>query len=673
MKNFNKNGNQKVKEPIIENKIYIEADTGDAGEIGKGAMNIIDVIAPSYIDTRDPKHLVIDDMYISSLLVINYNRQQEAGWLDPLLSLDINADVSMFYERLNPAKAIRDITYHIGNTGAALKTTGENQQDIDIIETTYGDARYIRREMQVNREDLYYLYFYITIYADNRKDLEYNIQRVESLCAGIGLQTRRANFRQEQAFICSLPLGINSRELKNAVRRNVLTSGLASTYPFVSAELCDNDGVLIGYNEHNKSLVVIDRFNTALYKNANMCILGTSGAGKSYLVKLLVLRHRYMDISQMIIDPDREYGKVCSALGGTLFKVGPSSSTFINVMEIRESSFEEEDDRENTGSKGLLASKINKLHTFFSLVFPDMTPTEKAYLDEKLVECYAAKGITFEDGSLYDDGMTERITVKRRFKSSRHMPILGDLYELLKEDDRTHKLAVQLRPYVEGSLKFFNNHTNINLENKLIAADIHDLDDEQLPIGMFIIMDLFWDKIKEDRFQKKIIYLDELWRLIGSSGNAKAANFVYKIFKTIRKYGGAGTAITQDVSDFFALEGGKYGKAIVNNSKLKFILQLEEEDVKVLKNILNLSEEEESKVQTFERGTGLFYAGKNHVAIKVEASAQEHELITTDRKDLELMKKFAREEENTGRYIAAALDTNLLKKGACNEKSDICN
>lgn len=620
-------------------RINIEVEPEDLGIVRKGSVDIIDVIAPSVIDTRDPRFLKIDDMYISSLLVVNYNRQQEAGWLDPLLSLDINADVSMFYERLNSAKAIRDITYHIGNVGATLKTTGENQQDIDIIETTYGDAKYIRREMQINREDLYHLYLYITVYADDLKDLEYNLQRIEGLCAGMGLQTRRAGFRQEQAFICSLPLGINSKDLKGASRRNVLTSGLTSTYPFVSTELCDNDGVLIGYNEHNKSLVIIDRFNTGLYKNANMCILGTSGAGKSYLVKLLALRHRYLDITQMIIDPDREYGGVCNALEGTLLRVGPSSTTFINVMEIRESSFEEENDGGDSINKGLLASKINKLHTFFSLIFLDMTPTEKAYLDEKLVECYEGRGITFDDDTLYDDTPTDRISVKRRFKSAGQMPILEDLYKLLKKDTKTEKLASQLRPYIDGSLKFFNNYTNINLDNKFIVADIHDLDDEQLPIGMFVIMDLFWDRIKEDRTEKKIIYMDELWRLIGSSGNARAANFVYKIFKTIRKYGGAGTAITQDVSDFFALEGGKYGKAIVNNSKLKFILQLEEEDVKILKNILNLSEEEEAKVQGFERGTGLFYAGKNHVAIKVEASPREHELITTDRRDLERLKK----------------------------------
>ena len=653
----NKEKSNQAPHKNMDNRINIEAEQENLGIIHKGAANIIDVIAPSVIDITDPKYIMIDDMYVSSLLVVNYNRQQEAGWLDPLLSLDINADVSMFYERLNTAKAIRDITYHIGNVGATLKTTGENQQDIDIIETTYGDAKYIRREMQINKEDLYYLYLYITAYADDLKDLEYNLQRIEGLCSGIGLQTRRATFRQEQAFTCSLPLGLNSKDLKGATRRNVLTSGLVSTYPFVSTELCDNDGVLVGYNEHNKSLVIIDRFNTNIYKNANMCILGTSGAGKSYLVKLLALRHRYFGISQMIIDPDREYGRVCNALGGTLFKVGPSSTTFINIMEIRESSFEEEDcnDNESVNNKGFLATKINKLHTFFSLIFLDITPTEKAYLDEKLVVCYAKKGITFDDNSLYDDSPTEKISIKRRFRFAQQMPILGDLYELLKKDQKTEKLASQLRPYVDGSLKFFNNYTNINLNNKFTVADIHDLDDEQLAIGMFVIMDLFWDKIKEDRSQKKIIYMDELWRLIGSSGNSRAANFVYKIFKTIRKYGGAGTAITQDVSDFFALENGKYGKAIVNNSKLKFILQLEEEDVKILKNILNLSEEEEVKVQTFERGTGLFYAGKNHVAVKVEASPREHELITTDRKDLEMLKKKKLEQQKAHDEAAAGV------------------
>lgn len=627
------------KNKVQSNTLIQKDNEANSKIVANGDFSIADIIAPSSIDTRNPKYIFIDNMYISSLLVVNYNRQQEAGWLDPILSLDINADVSMFYEKQNPTKAIRELTFHIGNVGATLKTTGENQQDIDIIETTYGDARYIRREIQINKEDLYYLYLYITVYDDDLKNLEYNLQRIEGLCSGIGLMTRRATFRQEQAFMSSLPLAQNHKDLQNATRRNVLTTGLSSTYPFISTELCDNDGVLIGYNDHNKSLVIIDRFNSSLYKNANMCVLGTSGAGKSYLVKLMVLRHRYLNINQMIIDPDREYEPVCKALDGTIFRIGPSSSTYINIMEIRTTSVDEGDGDGDSNPKGYLASKILKLHTFFSLIFTELSPIQKAYLDEKFVLCYNKKGITFDDESLFEQNNTTKISIRKKFKSPTDMPKLEDLYELLDSDDNTKDLATQLKPYIDGSLKFFNNYTNVDLDNKLIVVDIHDLDDTTLPIGMFIAMDIFWDKIKEDRTQKKIIYMDELWRLIGSSGNEKAANFVYKIFKTIRKYGGGATAITQDVSDFFALENGRYGKAIVNNSKLKFILQLEEEDVKILKNILNLSEEEEIKVQNFERGTGLFYAGKNHIAIKVEASKKEHELITTDRRDLEMLAK----------------------------------
>jgi len=613
----------------MKNKLNLNILTNKE-TIEKGRKTIEDIIMPDAIDFRNPMYLIADSTYISGLIVTNYLRTQDIGWIEPLFNLDIDVDISMFYEKLDSAKIIRELTYHIGNVSSALRTVAGNQQDIDLMETTYDDAKYIRKEMQVNKEELYYLYLYISVFNESQKELEFNLQKIEGICGGIGLTTRRAIFRQEQMLKASLPLFINSDDIKQSARRNILSSSLVSTYPFMSSELCDNSGIMLGYNEHNKSMVIIDRFNSKLYKNANMCVLGTSGAGKSYLVKLMVLRNRYLDITQLVIDPDREYLELAKALDASIIKLSLSSDTYINIFDIREQSLD--------GEGGFLADKLGKLHIFFSFIFNNISEMEMAYLDEKLVKMYELKGITFDDNTLYEENNEKKLLLKKKFKSPDTMPILEDLYELLVDDENTYNLAVQLKPYVSGSFNFFNHHTNVDLNNKLIIADINDLDDKLMPIGMFMIMDIFWDKIKEDRSEKKIIYMDELWRLIGSTGNEKSAEFVYKIFKSIRKYGGGATAITQDIADFFALENGKYGRAIINNATLKFLLQLEEDDIKTLKNVLNLSEEETIKIRNFERGSGIFYAGKNHIEIRVEGSEKEHSLITTDRSDLERLK-----------------------------------
>jgi hypothetical protein len=286
--------------------------------------------------------------------------------------------------------------------------------------------------------------------------------------------------------------------------------------------------------------------------------------------------------------------------------------------------------------ESLLMAKIQKLHIFFSLVFPDMTTEEREYLDEKLIEAYSKKGITFDNSSLYSDESSDTFTLEQKFKP---MPVLGDLYDILETDTRTHRLALLLKRLVKGSLKAFNQQTNVDLDNKYIVADISELKGDLLPIGMFIVVDLFWDRIKEDRAQKKVIFLDELWKLIGTAGNRLTAEFVLEIFKVIRGYGGAAVGGTQDTADFFALEGGKYGKGIISNSSLKFVLQLEEDEVKALKKMLKLSDDETAKVTSFARGHGLFYAGVNHIAVEFRADRSESSLITTDRLELEEMRR----------------------------------
>ena len=450
---------------------------------------------------QNPKYLEIDNLYYSSLLVVNYYREQTDLLLKNLIETNINMNISIFYEKQDSYKTIKDLTYHIGNVGVEVKGANQNRQDIEIAAYTYNDAKYIRKEMQVNNEDLYYLYIYIILYSDNIKELEYNLNKIEGITQSRGMQTRRANFRQEECFLASLPIMENKERIKEATRRNILTTGLLSTYPFISSSIFDKNGIFIGTNIYNNSLVFIDRYNTEKYKNANICIFGTSGAGKSFYTKLLILRYKLLGIKQYIIDPDREYNKICEKLKGVQIKLGPTSNTYINILDIRKESIEE-------GENGYLATKIGKLIGFFNLIFGEMDEEEKALLEEKIIEVYKIKNITFDDKSLYNEN--------KKFKNEKQMPILEDLYNILGQDERTKKFKIKLIPFVEGSMKFFNNYTNIKLDNELIVADIYDLGEENLKYGMYLFTDIFWDKIKENREEKKAIYLDEIWRLIRS-------------------------------------------------------------------------------------------------------------------------------------------------------------
>ena len=307
----------------------------------------------------------------------------------------------------------------------------------------------------------------------------------------------------------------------------------------------------------------------------------------------MILRYRFFGIEQYVIDPEREYEKLAKNLKGTILKIGPTSNTYVNILDIRKESIEDE--------KGYLATKISRLIGFFNLIFGELNEEEKAILEEKLIKCYENKNITFDDKSLYKEEKN-RVSIEPIFKESKDMPILEDLYNILGEDKSTKKMQIKLIPFVKGSLNFFNKYTNVELNNKLIIADVYDLGEENLKYGMYLFIDLFWDKIKNNREIKKAIYLDEVWRLIGVTSNKDVASFIYKIFKTIRKYGGSSIAITQDISDLFSLEEGIYGKSILNNSSNKIFFSLEEENILILSKYTNLSEKEKIEIKSLKRG-----------------------------------------------------------------------
>lgn len=572
---------------------------------------------------QNPKYIKIEDVFYSGIVIVNYNREQTDLILKNLIDSNINLNISCYYEKKDTYKTIKELTYHIGNTGLDLKEGRENREDIEILASSYSDAKFIRKQMQVNNEDLYFLYIYIVVQAQEKKELEYLLNKVEGIIQSKGMETRKTYFRQEQAFLSCIPAMINSEELRVVGKRNILTSSLVSTFPFISSTIFDEKGIFIGTNINNDSLVFIDRYDTNKYKNSNICVFGTSGAGKSFYIKLIILRCRINKITQYIIDPDREYINICKELGGTLIKIGPTSDTYVNIFDIREESVED-------GETGFLSTKLAKLIGFFNLIFGEMDEEEKGIIEEILIKVYNKKGITFDDRSLYKNG---------GFRKSTDMPILEDLYNQMGDSEKYSKFKIKLIPFVKGSLNFFNNYTNVELKNKLIVADVYELGEENLKYGMYIFTDLFWDKIKFNRNERKAIYIDEIWRLIGVTSNKNVASFIYKIFKTIRKYGGSAVAITQDVYDLFSLENGIYGKSILNNSSIKNFFSLEEENIRVLEKYSNLTEMEKIEIKSLKRGETLMFVGNDHILVKVEANEFEKKII-----DMKGEKKF--EESN---------------------------
>lgn len=569
-------------------------------------MNKIKEKNPLYINLTNPQYIEIDGMFFSSLLIINYNRIFRELIFKNILEINENILISIYIEKNNQYKIIKEIAKNIGNTTVDLEKINNSRIDIDIAKSSLEDAKYIRREMQLNNQQLLYFYTYITIYSKNKEELKNQINKIEEILQNSGLKSKKSYFRQEQTILANLPLNKNNSDIKRAVKRNILTDGIKGTYPFITSTIYDEEGILYGTDINNNSLIIIDKFDREKYKNSNTCIFGSSGSGKSYFTKIQVLRNYILNINQYIIDPEREYEKISKSLNGSLIKIGPASKTYINIFDIREDSLEENEE-------GYLATKLNKLIGFFKLIFQDITEEERTELENKIIKIYKNKNIDFNDKSLFKNN---------KFKTSTDMPILEDLYKELNK-----KMQKKIEPFITGSLKCFNNYTNIELNNKLIIGDIYELGEENIQFGMYIFIELFWDKIKKDRNSRKIIYLDEIWRLIGITSNKETASFIYKIFKTIRKYGGGATAITQDVSDLFSLEEGAYGKSILNNSELKLFFSLEEENIKTLEKYIDINEKEKIEIKSLRKGECLFFVGKDHILTKINSDKFEQELI----------------------------------------------
>lgn len=604
---------------------YINAGRRD--EIDK--IPVMEFMAPESIDYTHGNYVVMDGVYHTYLLVPSggYRSQVCAGWISLLVNAGEGIDVDIFFDRQPKDRIQQKLGHQLRINRSKIKDTSDTNSDFDNLDSAIRSGYFLKEGLAAN-EDFYYMNILITITADSLEELEWRSSEMKKLLLSQDMEAVSCHFREEQALLSALPLVTLEKNLFERSKRNILTTSVAGCYPFTSFEMCDDNGILLGVNKHNNSLIIVDIFNSRVYKNANMAILGTSGAGKTFTMQLMALRMRRKNIQVFIIAPlkGHEFHRACSNIGGEFIQISPASRNCINVMEIRkvDSSANDLLDGPQT-EKSELAAKIQRLHIFFSLLIPDMTHEERQLLDEALIQTYKQKGITHNNDSLYDPKHSDQY---------RSMPVLEDVFNILKANPDTRRLANIMNRLVHGSASTFNQQTNVNLDNKYTVLDISELTGDLLTVGMFVALDYVWDKAKEDRTVEKAIFIDETWQLIGAASNRLAAEFVLEIFKIIRGYGGSAICATQDLNDFFALEDGKYGKGIINNSKTKIVLNLEDEEAMRVQSILHLSEAETMAVTHFERGNGLISTNNNNVTVEFKASELEKELITTDREEL---------------------------------------
>lgn len=601
-------------------------------------------IAPRGIDLTHRNYIIMDGLYYSFLYIKGngYPNKVRAGWMSSLINAGEGIDVDVFLRRENRSKTIDKVAQRIRLNRTKLKSMQDTSTDYEELAGSIQAGYFIKQGIANYNEDLFYMSVFVTVSARTYEELMWRKQQMTDMLKSMDMYVSDCSFQQEDALRTVMPFLQISPKLEKKSKRNVLTSGAASTYMFTSFEMSDDTGVLLGINRHNNSLCIVDLFDTKKNKNANLNLLGTSGAGKTFTMQLLALRMRMRGIQCYIIAPIKghEFRRACNRIGGQFIKIAPGSPHCINIMEIRHTispEMELIDELDYSEMDSLLAQKIQQLMIFFSLLIPDMTNEEEQMLDEALIRTYGKFGITHDNDSVYED----RNAVPPKMKT---MPILGDLHEELQKNEMTKRIAVIVSRFVTGSAQSFNQQTNVDLSNKYIVLDLSELKGKLLPVGMMIALDYVWDKIKSDRTKKKAIMIDEIWQLIGAGSNRMAAEFCLEIFKVIRGFGGAAISATQDLSDFFGLEDGRYGRAIINNSKNKIILNLEPDEAEFVRDTLKLTKTEIRSITRFERGEALICSNNSKVPVIIKASKEEQEMITTDRAELEAILKERQQE-----------------------------
>jgi len=596
--------------------------------------------APRGLDITNENYIILDGMYCTYLFLRDdgYRHKVVSGWMENFMQFGEGVDVNMYVKKMDHSKAYEAAGRSMRNKRAEAKDNMRSDENVDLLLSGAENASYVREQMSEYNEDLYNVCIMIGIRAKTPKELEAIKNMVIKRLKARDYLVEDCYMRHDKAFMMSLPLLRINDEIFKKGRRNFLTSSLASSYMFTAFELFDDNGVLFGINAANSSLAVANIFNTQRYKNANATICGTSGMGKTFFLQELGYSLRLSDIPVYYILPYKgyEYKKACKAIGGEYISLAPGSDTCINIMAIRpqkELDADLIDDEVDVGS--LLSKKIHQIITFIQLLKPkeQMSDVEETQLNIVLTKLYEKHGIDEDNESIWLD---------KNKKLVKTMPIIEELYDLCMEDNILKKrIAVALRPFVQGTCTNMNGQTNVNLDNKYIIFDVSNAEKIYLAPFAFIATDCAYDAIKNDRSKSKALIMDEVWKMML---NTYCAEFVMEIYKIIRGYGGAAISATQDISDFLEFEGGVYGKKIITTSRTKFILGAEKSELEALSEVVDLDTEDLKALSKYERGQVLMVANGDKVPMFITGTDEEIEIFTTDAKVLrQIQEKKAKE------------------------------
>jgi type IV secretory pathway VirB4 component len=569
-----------------------------------------DLIAPAAM-AINPNYLQINNFYTKTIYVFAYPRYLNTNWLSPVINYDLTLDVSIFIYPLETREVMQTLRKRVGQMESSWKIQREKGFVSDPeLETAMQDVESLRYALQKGEVKLFQSSIYITIYADSIDELNTATTQIESVLGGALIYTKPTFLRMEQGFDSTLPSG--NDELQ--IMRNLDTGSLSTTFPFTSSELTSNEGILYGINRHNNSLILFDRFNL---ENANSVVFAKSGAGKSYAVKLEALRYLMLDTDIIVLDPENEYKAICEAVGGTFIDVSLKSHERINPFDLTIS-------KEETG-EDVLRSSVIRVYGLVRLMVGGLTPEEDSLLEKAIYEAYVLKDISTEVAT-----------------QSQEPPLMEDLQSVLRNMEGTEALANKLEKFTSGTFSgLFNKQTNIDLSRGFVVFSIRDLEEELRPIAMYMILGYIWNSIRME-LRRRIMIIDEAWWMMQYEDSAK---FLYALAKRARKYYLGLTIISQDVEDFLA---SKYGRAVVSNSSMQILLKQAPSSIDSVAEVFNLTDGEKFLLLESDVGEGLYFAGLNHVAIKIIASYTEDQLITSDPKQILAMREAAIGGESAG-------------------------
>ena len=621
------------KQPLLK-RLLFGPERPDLSELEAGSTTILDILSPTAIDTKSRDYIVVDGVFHAYLYITGYGYSTTVGscWLAPLVEAGEGVNVSFSFTRQNREKILSKIAQTTMLNRSRMRDVGDTRQDYEELDSAITSGLYLKDVMNRQGEDFYYMHTLIEVVADDPDTLEQRVTAVEKLCVSVDMIARRCDYANEQGFLSTLPLVTLDADIERKSRRNALTTGVAAAFPFVSYEHSDRNGIFLGLNLYNKSPVFLDPYDDYKYTNGNWWIGGNSGAGKSVTLQCLAGRLREQGKRVVCVIPKKghEFRPNCEQLGGLYLRLSPSSRDCPNIMAIRRRTLDAYAGIQELAARddSVLADKISRLIIWYSLQKKDLTEEDKNYLDASLVECYDRYGITFDNASVVDEN-----------GAFKEMPIIPDWYNVLMEKAETKHLAVVLTRYVTGSAAAMGRRNHISIDNKYIVLDTSGMPDDLILPGIYWAIDVANDIIMNAGGELSALIADELWSLVGAGSNPLAAAYVQEMVKTIRGLGGIAITSTQGMQDLFSLEGGKYGKGILDSSRIKFVMQMEEQEARLIQQILNLSEEEVRQITRFRRGEGLLCIGYNHVPVAFHVTKKEYDAITTSPTDRQARKK----------------------------------